>query len=76
MTLPVRKISQPVEGERGYYLIKLLSKTPFDSASFNAQKNILAAQMLQEKKQRIVADWLQKLKDKSDIEDLRDTFYR
>ncbi|MGA7162031.1 MAG: peptidylprolyl isomerase [Bacteroidota bacterium] len=76
MMLPVQKISQPVEGERGYYLIKLLSKSPFDSASFNAQKNILAAQMLQEKKQRIVADWLQKLKDKSDIEDLRDTFYR
>ncbi|MGA9406217.1 MAG: peptidylprolyl isomerase [Bacteroidota bacterium] len=76
MTLPVGKISQPVQGERGYYLIKLLSKTPFDSAAFNAQKNILAAQMLQEKKQRVVADWLQKLKAKSDIEDLRDNFYR
>jgi parvulin-like peptidyl-prolyl isomerase len=76
MTLPVQKISQPVEGERGYYLIKLLSKTPFDSTGFNAQKNILAAQMLQEKKQRIVNAWLERLKAKADIEDLRDTFYR
>jgi len=76
MTLPVNKISQPVEGERGCYLIRLLSKTPFDSSGFNAQKNILAAQMLQEKKQRIVNNWLEKLKAKSDIEDLRDTFYR
>ncbi len=76
MTLPVQKISQAVEGERGYYLIKLLSKTPFDSAGFNAQKNILAAQMLQEKKQRVVNNWLEKLKAKADIEDLRDTFYR
>lgn len=76
MSLPVRKISQPVEGGRGYYLIKLLGKTPFDSASFNAQRTILAAQMLQEKKQRIVADWLEKLKEKADIEDLRDMFYR
>lgn len=76
MSLPVRKISQPVEGGRGYYLIKLLDKTPFDSASFNAQRTILAAQMLQEKKQRIVADWLEKLKEKADIEDLRDMFYR
>jgi parvulin-like peptidyl-prolyl isomerase len=76
MTLPVRKISQPVEGGRGYYLIKLLDKTSFDSASFNAQKTILATQMLQEKKQRVVADWLEKLKEKADIEDLRDMFYR
>jgi parvulin-like peptidyl-prolyl isomerase len=76
MTLPVQKISRAVEGERGYYLIKLLSKTPFDSAGFNAQKNILAAQMLQEKKQRVVNNWLEKLKAKADIEDLRDTFYR
>jgi len=76
LTLPVQKISQPVEGERGYYLIKVLSKTPFDSASFNAQKTILAAQMLQEKKQRIVNEWLEKLKAKADIEDLRDMFYR
>ena len=76
MTLPVQKISQPVEGERGYYLIKLLSKTPFDSTGFNMQKNILAAQMLQEKKQRIVNEWLANLKAKADIEDLRDTFYR
>ena len=76
MALPLQKISQPVEGERGYYLIKLLSKTPFDSAGFNAQKSILAAQLLQEKKQRIVNTWLEKLKAKADIEDLRDTFYR
>ena len=76
MALPVNKISQPVEGERGCYLIKLLSKTPFDSSGFNAQRNILAAQMLQEKKQRVVNNWLEKLKEKSDIEDLRDAFYR
>ena len=60
----------------GIIFIKLLSKTPFDSAGFNAQKNILAAQMLQEKKQRVVNNWLEKLKAKADIEDLRDTFYR
>ncbi|HTX17417.1 MAG TPA: peptidylprolyl isomerase [Bacteroidota bacterium] len=76
MTLPVRKVSQPVEGGRGYYLLKVLDETPFDSAGFNAQKNILASELLQEKKQRIVADWLEKLKEKSDIEDNRDSFFR
>ncbi|HTR81704.1 MAG TPA: peptidylprolyl isomerase [Bacteroidota bacterium] len=76
MTLPVGKVSQPVEGVRGCYFIKLLSKTPFDTSGFNAQKNILAAQMLQEKKQRIIADWLEKLREKADIQDYRDQFYR
>ena len=76
VAIPVQRISQPVEGERGYYLIKVLSRTPFDTAAFNAQKNILAAQMLQEKKQRIVNSWLEKLKEKADIQDMRDTFYR
>lgn len=74
--LPVGKISRPVEGGRGYFLIKVLVRTGFDSASYNAQKTILAAQMLQEKKQRVVADWLEKLKGKAEIEDLRDMFYR
>ena len=76
LKLSVGKISQPVEGVRGYYLIRLLSRTPFDLATFNSEKNILAAQMLQEKKQRVVAEWLEKLKAKSDIEDMRDSFYR
>ena len=76
MTAPVRKVTSPVEGLRGYFLVKVLDRTPFDSASFNGQRNILAAQMLQEKKQRIIADWLDKMKAKSDIEDLRDMFYR
>ncbi len=76
LSLAPQRVSQPVEGTRGYYLIKILSKTPFDSVGFNAQKTILSAQMLQEKKQRIVADWLEKLKEKAEIEDLRDMFYR
>jgi hypothetical protein len=32
--------------------------------------------MLQEKKSRFVSDWLQRLKEKADIEDKRDIFFR
>ncbi len=67
LTAPVRKVTAPVEGLRGYFLVKVLDRTPFDSTSFNSQRNILAAQMVQEKKQRIFADCLDKLKAKSDI---------
>ena len=76
LALPVGVISQPVEGTRGFYLIKVLSRTPFDSAAFNAQRTVLAAQVLQEKKQRFMSSWLQNLKDKADIEDKRDLFFR
>jgi peptidyl-prolyl cis-trans isomerase D len=73
---PVGKVSEPVEGNRGYYLIKVLNRTSFDTASFNMQKSILAAQILQERKQRIVGEWLEKIKEKADIEDNRDLFFR
>ncbi len=74
--LSIGSLSQPVEGLRGYYIIKVLSKTPLDSSAFNIQKGMLAAQILQEKKQRVLNDWIEKLKEKAKIEDNRDNFYR
>ncbi len=70
------KILPPVEGTRGFYVIKVLAKTPFDSAAFSVQKNMLAAQILQEKKQRSITAWLDKLKEKADITDNRELFFR
>jgi peptidyl-prolyl cis-trans isomerase D len=76
LVMPLGRISDPVAGTRGYYLIKVLSRTPFDSAAFDAQKTVLAAQLLQEKKQLFLSSWFQNLKDKADIDDERDLFYR
>jgi parvulin-like peptidyl-prolyl isomerase len=72
----VGKILPPVKGTRGYYLVKVESRTPFDSTTFNARKNVLATQMLQEKKQRILTQWLEKMKETADIEDNREAFFR
>ena len=72
----VGKILPPALGNRGYYLVKVLSRTPLDTASFNKQKFVLTSQILQEKKQRILNDWLDKLKASADIEDDRDMFFR
>ena len=69
-------ILPPVEGQRGSYLIKILSRTAIDTSAFNAQKSTLAAQLLQEKKQRVLSQWLEKLKETADIEDNRELFYR
>lgn len=70
------KILPPIEGQRGFYLIKILSRTTIDTSAFNSQKHMLATQLLQEKKQRVLAQWLEKLKESADIEDNRELFFR
>lgn len=73
---PVGKVSAPVEGRRGYYLLKVLNRTPFDTTSYGLMKNMLATQLVTEKRQRVLTQWLAKLKETADIEDNRDQFYR
>ena len=70
------EISKPFEGARGYYVLKLTSKLPFDSTQFAKERSSLADGLLQEKRNRLFSEWLMTLRDKADIEDLRDQFYR
>jgi len=76
LTLKVGEISQPFAGQRGYFIVKLLSRTEPDSAHFQAQKKTLEDQMLQEKRNRYLGEWMNTLKEKADIVDNRDRFYR
>jgi len=69
-------ISPPVLGARGAYLIQLLSSSGFDSSAFAAQKEVLRSRTLQEKRTRFLSEWIARLKEKADIEDRRDIFYR
>ncbi|MFA6437877.1 MAG: peptidylprolyl isomerase [Bacteriovoracaceae bacterium] len=70
------KIVPPVEGKRGFYLMKVITRTPFDTAGYNLMKNMLSTQLVTEKRQRVLTEWLAKLKETSDIEDNRDLFFR
>jgi parvulin-like peptidyl-prolyl isomerase len=74
--LSVGQISAPVVGVRGAYLIQLVTKTPFDSTAYAAQREALKSQLLQDKRNRVLTDYLAKLKDDAKIEDHRDNFYR
>lgn len=74
--LSVGQISPPVLGVRGIYLIQLLNKTPFDSTLYVGQKESLKNQLLQEKRNRFLSDYIAKLKDDAEIEDHRDDFFR
>lgn len=70
------EFSEPVTSQRGVYLVQLVSKSAFDSTAYAAQRESLRAQMLQEKRNRYIGEWLEKLKETASIEDHRDQFFR
>lgn len=75
-TLKPGEISKPFEGTRGLYIVKLLSKSSFDSTQYVSSKNSLRDQILQEKRNRLFSEWLTALRDKAEIEDHRGKYYR
>ena len=74
--LNVGELSKPFEGARGYYVMKLISKSPFDSTLYASQKATLRDQILQEKRSTFSSDWLASLREKAEIEDNRERFFR
>ncbi len=72
----LNKISDPVKGLRGYYLIKVLERTGFDSTAYKMQKNSIRESILQQKKSSLFNQWTAELKKHADIEDNRYQFYR
>jgi hypothetical protein len=70
------QISPAVQNQRGAFIAQLLSVSPFDTAAYNSQRESLRTRLLQEKRNRFLSDWLTALKEKADIEDHRDMFFR
>lgn len=75
-SLNAGEISKPIESSRGYYVIRLITKSPFDSTLYNAQKELMRAQLLRDERNRFFTEWLDQLKKSADIVDNRDVFYR
>ena len=75
LEIPLNKVSNPVKGERGYYLIKVLARTPFDSSAYSIQKNTIRAQLLQQKKSQFFGQWISNLRKNADIVDNRRQFF-
>jgi peptidyl-prolyl cis-trans isomerase D len=76
VSLKPGELSKPFEGTRGFYILKIFSKTAFDSTQFSGEKNTIRDQILQEKRNRMFSDWITALRDKATIEDQRDKFFR
>ena len=74
--LPVGQISAPIAGTRGYYIVKLSGKTPFDSMMFKSQAASIRQQLLSDQRNRMLSTWTDDMKKNSDIVDNRDFYFR
>lgn len=68
-------ISKPVEGTRGYYIIKLLEKSEFDEEDYRQRREAIARRLLQQKRSQVFAQWYAGLKEQADIKDYRYRFF-
>jgi peptidyl-prolyl cis-trans isomerase D len=75
LDMKVGETSGPVRGLRGYFIIHLTDKTPFDSTAYQNQAGMLRNGLIQEKKTASLNAWLSEIKDKADIVDNRHLFY-
>lgn len=71
----LNEVTDTYKGQRGAYLIKVTSRTNFDSTAYSIQRNTLRESILQEKKSSFFTQWLAKLKEDADITDKRYMFY-
>jgi len=75
LNMNVGETSEPFKGVRGYYVIHLNEKTPFDSTAFEAQLATLRNSLYQEKKNTALSAWIAEIKEKADIKDYRYKFF-
>jgi parvulin-like peptidyl-prolyl isomerase len=75
LDLKPNTVSKPFKGQKGYYLIKVLSRTPFDSSAYAVQKNTIRQRLLQQQKNQYFSQWITQLRKNSDIVDHRRQFF-
>ena len=73
--LDLDEISQPVKGDRGYYLMKVTDKSDANMSLFENEKENRKSTLLQQKKQMVYMAWYEKLKEKANIKDYRDQYF-
>ena len=76
LALKTGDLSKPFDGNAGYYIIKILSKTEFDTTKYNMERESLRTQLLQEKRQHVSMDWQTALHEQATIVDNRDKYFR
>ena len=68
-------LSEVVEGQRGYYLIQLVTREPVDETTYEMVKDGLKRQLLLQKQNQLYEEWLTKLREDADIENNLRSFF-
>jgi hypothetical protein len=71
----LNKVIGPIRGAQGYYLIRVTRSSGFDKKAFTEQHDGIRDRLMQEKKQRLVQNWMEYVKQKAKIVDHRYKFY-
>jgi peptidyl-prolyl cis-trans isomerase D len=69
------EISQPVEGARGAYIIRLMERQGADPQKFEAEKASFMQTLLQRRQNQYYSAWFKSLMGKADIKDYRDLYF-
>lgn len=70
----LNKTIEPFKGQRGYLIIRVLNRTPFDEKVYETQSANIRNTLLQEKRNRYASQWVEKLKENAKIVDNRHLF--
>lgn len=69
------QISAPIKTNRGVYIINMINTTPFDQANFDLQAPDIRRQMITERQQAMIQEWMAELQNQAEIEDNRDMYF-
>jgi parvulin-like peptidyl-prolyl isomerase len=69
------QLSDPLKGNFGYFIVKMDNVTPFDNNDYLAKAPDIRRQLLQQKQQQVVQEWMADLQAKAEIEDNRNMYY-
>lgn len=74
--LQAGQISEPIRTLKGYYLVQVKAIDQFDNNKYQQEYNTIRTQLVAQKKQTIVQDWLAEMKKNAKIVDNRDKYFR
>ncbi len=68
---PLNQISQPIRGERGYYILTVSTRTQPNDQEYEAERVKFVQQLTTQRRQALFQEWLTKMRERSVIEDHR-----
>jgi peptidyl-prolyl cis-trans isomerase D len=73
--LELNEISRPIKTSRDFSIIQLRMRGKFDETKFAAEKESKYEELLNQKQNQLISDWMQNTRDAAKIEDFRDRFF-